>query len=72
MGLLLLHSGKRLMAPVVGPVMLPPCGVCGRPQVRARRQGRTAVLLCLTCDGGPLVDETLAQLDEQQRRTLGL
>lgn len=60
------------MAAVAGPVPLPPCGVCGGPQVRARRVGRDPVLLCLTCDGGPLVEEARAQLNPQQRRTLGL
>lgn len=60
------------MAPVIGPVQLPRCGVCGRGQVRVRRTGCDPVLLCLVCDGGPLVDQARAQLDEQQRRTLDL
>lgn len=60
------------MPPVLGPIELPPCGMCRRAQVRVRRPGRDPVVLCLACDGGPLVGQARAQLDERQRRALNL
>lgn len=60
------------MAPVLGPIDLPPCGVCRRARVRVRRDGHDAVVLCLACDGGPLVEKARAQLDDRQRRALNL
>ncbi|SCL43447.1 hypothetical protein [Micromonospora aurantiaca (nom. illeg.)] len=58
--------------PVVGPIDLPPCGVCRRGRVRVRRADRDAVVLCLACDGGPLVDKARAVLSDDQRRALNL
>jgi hypothetical protein len=58
--------------PVLGPIDLPPCGVCRRARVRVRRGDRDPVVLCLACDGGPLVEKARAQLDDDQRRALNL
>jgi hypothetical protein len=58
--------------PVAGPIELPPCGVCQRPQVRVRRREALPVVLCLACDIGPLADQALAQLNNEQRRALNL
>ena len=60
------------MGAVIGPIKLPPCGVCRRAQVRARRGDRDPVVLCLACDGGPLVDKARAALSNDQRRALNL
>ncbi len=60
------------MSRVEGPVHLPPCGVCGRPRVRVRRGDGYRLLVCLGCDGGPLVEEALAILSTEQRQALGL
>jgi hypothetical protein len=52
---------------------LPECGVCRRSKVRVRRgEGGVPVLLCLACDGGPLVDKARAALTDEQRRALNL
>ncbi|MFU8873266.1 hypothetical protein [Micromonospora sp. SL4-19] len=58
--------------PVVGPIDLPSCGICRRSRIRARRGDRDPVVLCLACDGGPLVDEARAVLSDDQRRALNL
>lgn len=60
------------LMPVLGPIDLPPCGVCRRAKVRVRRREADPVVLCLACDGGPLVDQARAQLSERQRRALNL
>ncbi|MGI5151409.1 hypothetical protein ACQEVC_34435 [Plantactinospora sp. CA-294935] len=46
--------------------------MCRRTQVRVRRGEADPVVVCLACDGGPLVDQARAQLDERQRRALNL
>ncbi|MEU0156443.1 hypothetical protein [Micromonospora fulviviridis] len=58
--------------PVIGPIDLPPCGVCRRGKVRVRRRDRDPVVLCLACDGGPLVDKARRVLSDDQRRALNL
>ncbi|WP_319463036.1 hypothetical protein [Micromonospora sp. RTP1Z1] len=58
--------------PVIGPIELPPCGVCRRGKVRVRRGERDPVVLCLACDGGPLVEKARKVLSDDQRRALNL
>ncbi|SCL70608.1 hypothetical protein GA0070606_5452 [Micromonospora citrea] len=58
--------------PVLGPIDLTPCGICRRARVRARRGDRDPVVLCLACDGGPLVEKARRVLSDEQRRALNL
>lgn len=52
---------------------LPQCGVCRRSVVRVRRgEDGAPALICLACDGGPLVEKARAALSDAQRRALKL
>ncbi|MFG1660747.1 hypothetical protein ACL02O_29460 [Micromonospora sp. MS34] len=57
---------------MLGPIELPPCGICRRGQVRVRRGDRDPVVVCLACDGGPLVEKARRVLSDDQRRALNL